>query len=163
MLDDERLDKYYIPDNLNDHKKFFHIPDRNLIETVVVLVIEYYVFKILPLSIMTTFIAGAITMGVTAVVFIFGINNESVTEFILSTISFQKKKRIVHYRRCDQRNYDTDEKKETDNSGRKAGEFFRKLEDAAFDRIEERVKAKGEQEGREIGAVGLDEEKPEKR
>lgn len=156
MIDEDRPDRYYIPDNLNDHRKFFHIPDRNFIETIVVEVVIYNIFKILQLSIMVTLIAGAIVMGVVGALFIFGINNESVTEFIASTISFQKKKRIVHYRRCDQRDYDTAEKKETEQPERKAGEFFRKLEDKAFDRIEERVKVKGEQEGRGYGAVGLD-------
>lgn len=160
MIDEERPDRYYIPDNLNDHRKILHIKDRNLAETVVIeTVIGYTIFKILPLDIVVRLIAGVLIMGVVGVLFIVGINDQSVTEFIGSTISFQKKKRIVHYRRCDQKDYDTDEKEETTTgNGSKAGELFKKLEDAAFDRIEERVKAKEEREGKGYGAVGSEDE-----
>ena len=164
MIDEERPDKYYIPDNLNDHRKILHIKDRNLAETVVVeTVIGYTIFKILPLDIMVRMIAGVLIMGIVGVLFVVGINDQSVTEFIGSTISFQKKKRIVHYRRCDQRDYDTDEKEEsitTENTS-KAGELFKRLEDAAFDRIEERVRAKGEREGKGYGAVGSEDDRDE--
>lgn len=151
-VNDNRPDSYYIPDNLNDRRKFFHIPDRNLMETVVAEIILYNIMKTVPLPAIPKLVTGFIVLGIAGATGIIGIKNESVTEFIASTVKFQKKKRTMHYRRCDQRNYDGDDEADYQGPGTKAGELIRRFENAAIDRVEERIRAKGEREGKEYGA-----------
>lgn len=148
---DERPDRYYIPDNLNDKRRFLHIPDRNLIETAVAEFIVFNVLKIVPIPNFTVkIVAGAIIMILIGVVGLIGIKNESVSEFILTSIKFQKKKRVLHYRRCDQKKYDKENEK-SDDAGRtesRAEELLKKIEDTAISKIESKIKEKNEKANR---------------
>lgn len=146
-MQDDRPDRYYIPDNLDDKRHFFHIPDRNLIETVVAEVVVYNIVKLIPAETFIKIIAGVLVMLVIGIIGIIGIKNESVVEFVATTMQFKKKKRVLHYRRCDQRTYDREEEANTRGSrDSKAGDFIKKIEDAALKRIERRLN-----EGREKG------------
>lgn len=141
-MQEERPDRYFIPDNLNDKRHFFHIPDRNLAETGVAELVVFYVVKLIPITdIKIKITVGAILMIIIGVVGMMGIKNESVTEFIMTSVKFQKKKRVLHYRRCDQKDYDTKEQK-TETGGRsesKAEQLLKKLEDSAAQKIEQKI------------------------
>lgn len=152
-LNDNRPDSYYIPDNLNDRRKFFHIPDRNLAETVGAEIILYNIIKAVPVPVVPKLVTGFIVMGVSGAIGITGIKNESVTEFISSVVRFRKNRRTIHYRRCDQREYEGEDEKDLRKTAGKAGEFIRRIESAAIDRVEEKIRKKGEREGKEYGSV----------
>lgn len=146
-MNEERPDRYYINDNLQDKRHFFHIPDRNLGETAVAEVVIFSVIKAIPGDLTVKIIAGVLIMLTVGVVGLVGIKNESVTEFIGTIAKYQKKKHTLHYRRCDQRNYDkngqtekTGERKES-----RAEELVKKIEEGALRRIEEKINEKNKQ------------------
>ncbi|MGN0414427.1 MAG: hypothetical protein ACI4FX_02920 [Agathobacter sp.] len=141
-MQNDRPDRYFIPDNLNDKRHLFHIPDRNLVETGIAELFIFYCFKIIPIqNLQVKIIVGAIVMILVGVVGIIGIKNESVTEFLVTAMKFHKKKRILHYRRCDQKNYDDTEETEENNerTESRAEELLKRIEDNAAKKIEQKL------------------------
>lgn len=141
-MQNNRPDRYYIPDNLNDNRHIFHIPDRNLVETGIAELAIFYGFKLVPIpNLQVKIIIGAIVMIGVGVLGVIGIKNESVTEFIISVMKFQKKKRVLHYRRCDQKNYDDTEKAEDENrkTESRAEDLLKRIENSAADKIEKKI------------------------
>jgi hypothetical protein len=138
----ERPDSYYIPDNLNDGRTFFHIPNRNLIETVVLEIAMVILVKSTPF-IATIKLSAGIILGVAlGIVGIFGIKNESLTEFIISTIRFKKARHAIHFRKCNEEIKDEIEENETTNPG----DLLRRIEDAGTRRYSAHVTRKGQKE-----------------
>lgn len=146
-MNEERPDRYYINDNLEDRRHFFHIPDRNLGETAVAEVVIFSVIKAIPGDLTVKIIAGVLIMLTVGVIGLVGIKNESVTEFLGTFMEFQKKKHTLHYRRCDQRNYDKENRTEKAGERResKAEELVKKFEEGALRRIEEKINEKNKQ------------------
>lgn len=137
---EDRPDRYYIPDNLDDKRHFFHIPDRNLTETAIAEFVVFHIVKLIPTDAAVKIIVGVLIMLATGIIGILGIKNGSVTEFIATAVKFQKKKCMLHYRRCDQRAYEKgDGTGDREAKNAKAGEIIRKIEDAALKKIEKRI------------------------
>ena len=141
-MQEDRPDRYFIPDNLTDSSHFFHIPDRNLIETGIAELVIVYIIKLIPVSDLKIKITiGAIFVISVGILGVMGIKNESVTEFIITAVKFRKKKQILHYRRCDQKDYDEKEKPKDDNerNASKAEELLKRIEDNAAKKIERKM------------------------
>lgn len=97
----DRIDQYYIPDNLSSRRKFFGIPNRNLIEAAVVEIVLFLIIRVLPLSIPLIVTAVIFMLGI-GILLVMGIHHESVTEYIATTIKFNARKAKYHLRKVNQ-------------------------------------------------------------
>lgn len=93
--------RFIIPDNLTDDRKFLGIKNRNLIETGIIELILFLMIRWLPLIMSVKAIVGVLIMIPAGIVSIIGIKNESLTEFIISTLLFNKNKKVMHFKRPD--------------------------------------------------------------
>lgn len=138
-----RPDIYYIPDNLNDGRAILNIPNANLAETVVIEYALYNIFKILPLVATVKIAAGIIVMVIVGIITIMGIKDESVCQFIISSIKFRSKRKRMHLRRCDEKDVETSDEERKPN---RAEELLRTFEERTADVLEERIRSKAGKE-----------------
>lgn len=89
--------EYYIPENINTGKKFFGIKNRNLIEAAVIETVLYKSLSLLPLFITYKAVVMIIPMAGLGILAVVGIRDESLTEFLYSTIRFYKKRMKMHF------------------------------------------------------------------
>ena len=130
----------YLPDNLNDGRHFFGIPDRNLVET---LVLEAGILKLLwmtplvltwKLTIMSVF---AIMIGLTGIL---GYKDKSLTEALYSWYRHKHKQHHLKYRRVEL----NVEKYEENSFKDKSDKAIRDIENFFADRYEQHLKEKYE-------------------
>lgn len=94
--------QFYIPTNIKEKNKLFHLPDRNIIEAAIAEAVLFLIIRSLPFILVIKVVAGAIIMISAGLLFAIGIKNESVTEFIMSSIKFNQNKKSMHLRTPDQ-------------------------------------------------------------
>ena len=141
MAYDERPDEYYIPDNIKT-TTLFGIQLRNIIEAGVLELIVFVIFRALPFTNTINIVIGIILAFVVGVFAIVGVKNESLTEFIVSFILFKRKKKKLHYRRCDNKNAREKEIKRFN-----ADKFLRNIEEKFVNKLEDRTITGGQEEG----------------
>lgn len=126
----ERPDQYYIPDNLNSRRKFFGIPNRNLIETAIVEFTGILIVRQLDFSITMLVIAIMLMLGL-GIFLVMGIHHESVTEFFITRAKFKARKAKYHLRKVtDDEKINEDEERENEKViGENLFDFFRREEE----------------------------------
>lgn len=95
----EKPTDYIIPANYNDGKRFKNIPYRNIIEAIVAIRLIGKPLMSLPISTNAKIVIVVLTCGLLGLLFIVGIKDESVTQFMYAYIVFLKNRRKLHLRR----------------------------------------------------------------
>ena len=144
MRPEERPDRYYIPDNFNDEHRFRDIPYRNIAEAAVATILLWKLINATPFVLTIRIIAGVVICGSVAFLFVVGIKDESILQFLWSYITFRQKRKIYHLRRV---GYVPKKTK---------GEVTREKKDQLFKNTKERIgrrnnQRNAEQEERENG------------
>lgn len=120
-MEKKRPDIYYIPQNYNDGYKIRDIPYRNIAETVVAVFLLFKFIKWTPFVWTVQIIAG-IPLGIGVVLlFLHGIKDESITQFLWSYIVFMKNKRKLALRKVgenDKEQEDKEDRRKTENKGK---------------------------------------------
>ena len=127
----ERPDQYYIPDNLNNRKKFFGVPNRNLIETAIVEFVIILIARLFNMSVPLIVILILLMLGL-GIFLIIGIHHESVTEFIITTIKFKSRKAKYHLRKVTDKDDEIIEEEQRENEKVIGEDIFEEIKEKFF-------------------------------
>lgn len=95
----ERKDTFYIPKNYNDPGTLLGHTYRNWAEALVVAFVLFRLINATPFILTIRIPAIVIICGLMFALFLVGIKGESVTQFLISSVKFYKKRRVLHLRR----------------------------------------------------------------
>lgn len=97
MKEDSKLDQYYIPTNYNRASKFIGFNKRNIAETIFMVIVLFKLLDILPLYLKYKIMVMVIVIGPVAMLFLFGLKGESITQFVYAFLKFRKRRRKLYY------------------------------------------------------------------
>ena len=92
------MTQYYIPSNFSGENSWRGIPYRNIAEAIVGLLMMWWITGQIPLTGILVSVFRIIICLLFFGLGIFGIKDESVTQFIHSYVTFLKKRRKLHFR-----------------------------------------------------------------
>lgn len=96
--DKNRVYTYNIPENFTDSGRIFGFKKRNILEAAIAIIITANIVSVFPFVIKVKLIVLMVLCIGVGALFLKGVYNKSITEWLISVIIFKKNSKKLHFR-----------------------------------------------------------------